>query len=47
VPSGVVLELRVTRPEYLGRALRVTMRAGKPPHKSELCIRPGRSAVHC
>lgn len=47
VPSGVVLELRVTRPEYLGRALRVTIRAGKPPRKSELCIRPGRGAVHC
>jgi Putative metal-binding motif len=47
VPPGVVLELRVTRPEYLGRALRVTIRAGKPPRKSELCIRPGHSAVHC
>jgi hypothetical protein len=47
VPPGVVIDLRVLRPEYLGEGLRLTTRAGKPPRKSELCIRPGRSAVHC
>jgi Putative metal-binding motif len=47
LPPGVVLTLQVTRSEYLGQALRVTTRAGKPPRKSELCIRPGHKAVSC
>ena len=42
---GSVLEVRVTKPEYIGVALRLTMRGAKDPKVSELCLPVGKATA--
>jgi hypothetical protein len=39
--AGAVLEIRVTRPNFVGKAVRYDIRRAKSVHRSELCIQPG------
>jgi len=41
--SGARLELRITRPRYIGRVVRFTMRRGALPKAASLCLPPGRT----
>jgi hypothetical protein len=39
--AGAVLEVRLTAPETAGRVIRFTMRNGRQPQKTSLCLAPG------
>lgn len=47
VPPGTVLELRITRKEFRGEALRASVRNGKAPLKKRLCAAPGKRFTAC
>jgi hypothetical protein len=39
--TGAVLEIRITRPSYIGKAVRYKIRRARSVQRSELCIEPG------
>ena len=41
--AGQSLELRITAPGYLGKVIRYTIRKGKHPKVTKLCLPPGAS----
>ena len=47
VPSGTVLELRISRKEFRSEALRVRTRTGRGPRKTLLCASPGKPFRPC
>jgi len=47
VPAGTVLELRITRKEFRGEALRVTTRNRRALKKQRLCAAPGKRFTPC
>jgi hypothetical protein len=47
VPSGTVLELRISRKEFRSEALRVRTRTGRGPRKTSLCASPGKPFRPC
>jgi hypothetical protein len=40
--AGTVIEVRVTKPETIGKFTRVRIRAGRRPARLDRCLRPGR-----
>jgi PKD domain len=40
--AGTVIELRVTKPETIGKFTRIRIRAGQNPARLDRCLRPGR-----
>ena len=44
LPAGTTLEVRVTRPDRIGKYTRFRIRAGKPPARRDSCVEPGRLA---
>jgi hypothetical protein len=38
--AGVVLEIRVTKPNRVGKFTRLVIRAGRPPARRDLCVGP-------
>lgn len=47
VPSGTMLRLQISRREFRTEALRVTMRRGKGPRKTNLCAAPYKPLRPC
>ena len=41
IRAGVVLEVRVTAPQRIGKYTRFWVRRGKPPGRVDLCLQPG------
>jgi hypothetical protein len=41
--AGTVLVVRVTKPNYIGRFIRITVRRRKDPRKQFMCMNPGTS----
>lgn len=48
LPARTRITIRVRRPGYIGKYVRVTIRAGKPPARRDACVVPGsRRPVEC
>jgi hypothetical protein len=46
--AGTRLEIRVTRPSFIGKYTRIVMRQGRPPWRQDRCLMPGSSRpVRC
>ena len=43
LPAGTRITLRVTRPERIGKYVRLRIRAGRPPARTDACVVPGTS----
>jgi hypothetical protein len=41
--AGTRLEIRVTRPSFIGKYSRIVMRQGRPPWRQDRCLMPGSS----
>ena len=41
--AGTRLEIRVTRPSFIGKYTRIVMRQGRPPLRQDRCLMPGSS----
>jgi hypothetical protein len=42
LPAGVVVEVRMTAPGFVGKVVRFTMRSrGRQPRRASLCLPPG------
>jgi hypothetical protein len=42
--AGIVLEIRVTRPDRIGKYTRFTVRRNSAPRRTDSCLMPGSSA---
>jgi hypothetical protein len=48
LPAGVRITLRVTKPGFIGKHVRILIRDGRPPARRDSCLLPGRKrAVTC
>ena len=41
LPAGTRIVIRITRPERIGKHVRIRIRAGRPPARIDGCILPG------
>jgi hypothetical protein len=41
--AGTRLEIRVTRPSFIGKYTRIVVRQGRPPLRQDRCLMPGSS----
>jgi hypothetical protein len=41
LPTGTRVTIRVTRPERIGKYVRLRIRAGRPPARTDACVVPG------
>ena len=41
LPTGTRITIRVTRPERIGKYVRLRIRAGRPPARTDACVVPG------
>jgi Ca2+-binding RTX toxin-like protein len=47
LPIGTVIEVRVTRKDFIGRVFRFTVRSDRIPQLKTLCLDPGKKAKRC
>jgi hypothetical protein len=48
LPAGTRITIRVIRPGYIGKYVRIRIRAGRPPSRRDACLMPGSTrAVTC
>jgi hypothetical protein len=45
LPAGTRITVRVTRPDRIGKHVRIRIRAGRPPARIDACIVPGTSGA--
>ena len=43
LPAGTRITIRVTRPERIGKYVRLRIRDGRPPARTDACVVPGTS----